>query len=320
MFIIARLAFTTAWTKAHLDLYHWGGLLRKFLFLLLTMAQNLYPYTRICTTTPHFLQMMILGAHFREENRLLDLAIDYPNSQNYQNQLRYRDLLIFEWHIEFQLIQHLLFSHLLQFLQFSVLFHYPPAPYHPQSKVSGTQNLSALADMSIDKHDWPIVSLKTFDERKFPVYTSKLIKRINTHSLPAGTVWDQLKPIKFGQPLGTKNFKQKESPSRCGQFVILDCSLARKRSKFWILWIFLELWGLNGRFFRFFIAFSVPINLIICLWYSTPYSLSFRGCQVACWLSSSSWCTRQIGDIGALIYLRKFMEEHYLLYVFNTYC
>ena len=43
----------------------------------------------------------------------------------------------------------------------------------------GASNLSTLADRSIGKRNSSAVLLKAYDERKIPVFTSKLITRIN---------------------------------------------------------------------------------------------------------------------------------------------
>ena len=49
-----------------------------------------------------------------------------------------------------------------------------------QNGLEGTENLSLLADKTINKTGWTSVLLNAYDTRAVPVYTSEFITRINT--------------------------------------------------------------------------------------------------------------------------------------------
>ena len=49
-----------------------------------------------------------------------------------------------------------------------------------QNGLEGTENLSLLADKTINKTAWTSVLLDVYDAWAVPVYTSELITRINT--------------------------------------------------------------------------------------------------------------------------------------------
>ena len=49
-----------------------------------------------------------------------------------------------------------------------------------QNGLHGTENLSLLADKTINRTGWSSVIMDAFDERAIPVYNSELITRINT--------------------------------------------------------------------------------------------------------------------------------------------